>query len=131
MSLNSENGLKNLLDKIKSLYAKDIHYLAYMANDRFETFHRPAEMSIVGELTTGVLADRTLKHANITLEKQQLVHTTLTLLTYESMKKQFNVIYDSSFESATSTSGIKKAFFSKSDGNYYCNKKRDFKEQNS
>ena len=88
-------------------------------------------MSIVGELTTGVLADRTLKHANITLEKQQLVHTTLTLLTYESMKKQFNVIYDSSFESATSTYGIEKVFFSKSDGNYYCNKKRYFKEQNS
>ena len=106
MSLNSENGLKNLLDKIKSFYEKDIHSLAYMANDRFEAFHRPAQMSIVGELTTGVLADRTLKHANITLEKQQLVHTTLTLLTYESMKKQFNVIYDSSFESATSTSGI-------------------------
>ena len=131
MSLNSENGLKNLLDKIKSLYAKDIHSLAYMAKDTFETFHRPAEMSIVGVLTTGVLVNRALKHANITLEKQQLVHTTLTLLTYESMKKQFNVIYDSSFESATSTSGIKKVFFSKSDGNYYCNKKRDFKQQNS
>ena len=61
-----------------------------MANDMFETFHRSAGMSIADylnefeqlynqtkhcdmELTTGVLADRALKHANITLEKQQLV----------------------------------------------------------
>ena len=61
-----------------------------MANNMFETFHRSAEMSIADylneserlynqtkhcdmKLTTGVLADRALKHANITLEKQQLV----------------------------------------------------------
>ena len=119
-----------MLDTIRSLYAKNIHSLAYMANDTFEKFHPSAEMSIAGVLTTVVLADRAVKHANITIEKQQLVHTTLTSLTYESMNKQFNVIYDSSFESATSKSGIKEVFFSKSDGNYY-NKKRDFKQQNS
>ena len=118
-----------MLDKIKSLYAKDIHSLAYMANDTFEKFHPPAEMSIAGVLTTVVLADRAVKHANITIEKQQLVHTTLTSLTYESMNKQFNVIHDSSFESATF--GIKEVFSSKSDGNYNYNKKRDFKQQNS
>ena len=72
-SLNSENGLKILLDKIKSLYAKDIQSLAYIAYDKFETFHRPVEMNIVDylneferlynhikqydmELPTGVLA---------------------------------------------------------------------------
>ena len=93
-----------MLDKIKSIYAKDIHPLAYMAYDKFETFHRPVEMSIVDylneferlynqikhydmELPTGVLAYRVLKNANITHEKQQLVRATLTLLTYENMKK--------------------------------------------
>ena len=52
-------------------------------------------------------------------------------MTYESKKKQLKVIYDGSFESATSTSGIKEGvFFSKSDSNYYYNKKRDFMQQN-
>ena len=45
------------------------------------------------------------------------------------MKKQLKAIYDSSFESRTSTSGVKeKVFFffsSKSDGNYDFNKKKD------
>ena len=46
------------------------------------------------------------------------------------MKKQLKAIYNSSFESRTSTSGIKeKVFFfffpSKSDGNYDFNKKKD------
>ena len=93
-----------MLDKIKSIYAKDIHPLAYMAYDKFETFHRPVEMSIVDYLNeferlynqikhydmglpTGVLAYRVLKNANITHKKQQLVRATLTLLTYENMKK--------------------------------------------
>ena len=45
------------------------------------------------------------------------------------MKKQLKAIYDSSFESTTSTSGIKEKglgfFFSKSDGNYDYNQKKD------
>ena len=97
VSLNSENGLKFLLDKIKSLYAKDIHSLAYIAYNKFETFHRSDEMSIVDyfneseplfnqikhcymELPTGVLTYRVLKNANITQEKK-LVRGTLTSLT--------------------------------------------------
>ena len=77
------------------------------------------------ELPTGVLAYRVLKNANITHEKQQLVCATLTLLTYENMKKQLKAIYDSSSESATLTSGIKEdIFFAKSDSNYDHNKKR-------
>ena len=69
-----------------------------MAYNKFETFHRPVEMSIVDylneserlynqikhdtELPIGVLAYRVLKNANITHEKQQLVCATLTLLTF-------------------------------------------------
>ena len=130
-SLNSENGLKFLLDKTKSLYAKDIHSLAYMAYNKFETFHRPDEVGIVDylneserllnqikhydmELPTGVLAYRVLKNANITHKKKKLVRGTLTSLTYESMKKQLKAIYDSSLESATSTSlELKKKYFFK------------------
>ena len=53
------------------------------------------------------------------------------MLIYESMKKQVKAICDSSFESATPTSGIQEGVFSsKSDGNYHYNKKRAFKQQN-
>ena len=48
--LNSENGLNILLDKIKNLFVKYIHSLAYMTYGKFETFHRPDEMSIVDYL---------------------------------------------------------------------------------
>ena len=84
------------------------------------------------ELPTVVLAHRVLKNANITHEKQQLVRTTLTSLTYESMKKQLKAIYDSSFESEHQhLERIKEeVFFPKSDGNYDYNKKRHFKQQN-
>ena len=147
--LNSENGLKILLDKIKSLYTKDIHSLAYIAYDKFQTFHSPVEMNIVDylneferlynqikqydmELPTGVLADRVLKNANITHEKQQLLRATLNSLIYENMKKQLKAIYDSSFDStSTQTTGIEEeVFYSKSDGKNDYNKKREFKQQN-
>ena len=36
--LNSEDGFKILLDKIKSLYVKDIHSLAYMAYNNLKHF---------------------------------------------------------------------------------------------
>ena len=39
------------------------------------------------KLSTGGLAYRFLKNANITHEKQQLVRATLTSLTYDNVKK--------------------------------------------
>ena len=45
--LNKDDGLTVLITKIKSLYAKDINALAYMAYDQFENFKRLYEMSIV------------------------------------------------------------------------------------
>ena len=36
--LNKDNGLNTLITKIKTLYAKDINALAYMAYDQFENF---------------------------------------------------------------------------------------------
>lgn len=48
--LNNENGLSILFIKIKSLYPKGIHYLAYTTHDKFQTCHHPVEMSIVDYL---------------------------------------------------------------------------------
>ena len=45
--LSSDNGLSILLEKIKELYAKDKHSLAYKAYDTFETFHIPSDMNII------------------------------------------------------------------------------------
>ena len=45
-SLSSNDGLSILLEKIKGLYAKDEHSLAYMAHDTSETFHRPRDINI-------------------------------------------------------------------------------------
>ena len=45
--LNKDDGLTVLITKIKSLHAKDINALAYMAYDQFKNFKRPDGMSIV------------------------------------------------------------------------------------
>ena len=80
--LNKDNGLNTLITKIKTLYAKDINALAYMAYDQFENFKRPDEMTIVDYineferlnnkirqfdmvLPTGVLVYKVLNNANI------------------------------------------------------------------
>ena len=39
--LNKDNGLNTLITKIKTLYAKGINALAYMAYDQFENFKDP------------------------------------------------------------------------------------------
>ena len=102
--LNKDNGLNTLITKIKTLYAKDINALAYMAYDQFENFKRPDEMTIVDYineferlnnkirqfdmvLPTGVLAYKVLNNANISSEKKQLIRATVVSLTYENMKK--------------------------------------------
>ena len=46
--LNSENSVNILVNKLKSLFAKDINQVAYLAYDKFETFKRPIDMSMVG-----------------------------------------------------------------------------------
>ena len=109
--LNSQNGIALLIAKLKGLFAKDSNQAAYLAYDKFETFKRPATMTIVDfineferlyndikkhemDLPTGVLAYRSLKSANISEDKQQLARATLPSFSYECMKKQLKAIYD-------------------------------------
>ena len=116
--LNKENWLNALITKIKTLYAKDINALAYMTYDQFENFKRPDEITIADYikeferlnnkihqfdmvLPTGVLAYKVLNNINISLEKKQLISTTIVLSTYENMIKQLQAIYDSSANSST------------------------------
>ena len=132
--LNKDNGLNTLITKIKTLYAKDINALAYMAYDQFENFKRPDEMTIVDYineferlnnkirqfdmvLPTGVLAYKVLNNANISSEKKQLIRATVVSLTYENMTKQLKAIYDSSANSSAN-----ELVDIKSEPVYYANK---------
>ena len=45
--LHSENGVKIIIEKLKSLYAKDVNQAAFMAYENFENFTRPEGMSIL------------------------------------------------------------------------------------
>ena len=44
--LSNHNGVKIITDKLDTLYLKDKAQMAYEAYDKFEKFHRPADMSI-------------------------------------------------------------------------------------
>ena len=84
--LNSDNGVDILVNKLKSLFTKDINQAAYLAYDKFETFKRHIDMSMVDfinefetfyknirkyemELPTGLLGCRLLKSAEISEDK--------------------------------------------------------------
>ena len=57
---------------IKSLYAKDMHSLAYMAYDKFQTFHRPVEVSMVDYLNEFERLYNQIKHHDMELPKGAL-----------------------------------------------------------
>ena len=98
--LNSEHGVDILVNNLKSLFAKNINQAPYLAYDKYETFKRPTDMSMIDfinikyemELPTGVLAYRLLKSAEISEDKQQLAKATLTSFLYECMKRQLKAI---------------------------------------
>ena len=91
--LNSENGVDILVNKWKPLFAKDINQAVYLAYDKFETFKRPIDMSMVDferlnnnikkyemELPTGVLPYRLLISEEISEDKQQLNNINFILI---------------------------------------------------
>ena len=91
--LNSENSVDILVNKWKPLFAKDINQAVYLAYDKFETFKRPIDMSMVDferlnnnikkyemELPTGVLTYRLLISEEISEDKQQLNNINFILI---------------------------------------------------
>ena len=114
-----------------------------MAYDKFENFKRPDDMNIVDninelerlnkhikhfdmELPTGALAYKVLKSANISNQKQQLIHATTVTLTYDNMKRQLKAIFDSS-----TTSTDSERIDVKSEPIFYVNKHTDGRYQDS
>ena len=59
--LNSENGADILVNKLKSLFAKDINQAAYLAYNKFETFKRPIDMSMIDFINEFETLDNNIK----------------------------------------------------------------------
>ena len=87
--LTDDQGVKKLIEKLDSLYLKDINQSAYAAYECFEMYRRPKEMNMKEflnnferlynrlkvyqmELPDGILAYRVLKSANLSEENEKL-----------------------------------------------------------
>lgn len=103
--ISGDEGVKNIISKLNTLYLKDKTQSAYEAYDIFEKFRRPSDMSITEyineferlhsktkhygtEMSTDILAYRLLKSANLSEHHQQLAKATIPELKYETMKTQ-------------------------------------------
>ena len=109
--LNAEDGLPKLIAKLDGLFLKDENQRVYAAYEEFETYSRPADMSIDDfisdferlynkvkaykiELPDPVLAYRVLKSANLVQTKVELVRATITTMSYKDMITQLRKLED-------------------------------------
>ena len=110
-TLAAEDGLDQLIVKLRELYAASKEQAMFAGYEKFENFCRPQNMKITDyinefermysvlknyhiELPTVVLCYRLLKSANLPKERRDLARATIAELTYEAMKKQIKAIYD-------------------------------------
>ena len=108
-NLNSEHGVDILVNKLKSLFAKDIDQADYLAYDKFETFKRPSDTSIVDfiqeferlynnikmyemELPKKLSDLKIVKKEEISEDEQHLARATLTSFSHECMMRQLKAI---------------------------------------
>ena len=106
-----QDGVRLILDKLETVFAKDSEQIAFEDCSRFENFFRPDSMSIseyineferlYDKLKThkmsyadGILAYKLLINARISKEKQTMCRATMGTLTFENIKKQLKVIHD-------------------------------------
>ena len=122
--ISGEDGVKNIIAKLDTLYLKDKTQSAYEAYDSFEQFKKPSDMSVseyINEferlksrtesygtsLSSNVLAYRLLKSANLSEQHEQLARATISDLTYEQMKLQLKKIFgDSSMCQRSNSEGF-------------------------
>ena len=106
---NSEDGMKNLYEKLDTLFLEDINQSAFRADETFESYWRLPGTSLENFLIDFgrhvaklkdfnillpelVLAFRALKSANLTLDNEKLVKATVGELTPSSMSGQLRKI---------------------------------------
>ena len=123
--LNSEDGMKNLYEKLDTLFLEDINQSAFRANETFEGYQRPPGTSLENFLIDfglhvaklkdfnillpePVLAFRALKSANLIPDNEKLVKATVGKLTLFSMSGQLWKIMHkhSSDDSSPNTSPV-------------------------
>ena len=123
--LNSVDGMKNLYEKLDTLFLEDVNQSAFRAYETFENYLRLPGTSLedflieFGRLVAKlkdfnillpepVLAFRALKSANITKDNEKLVKTTVSELTLSSILEQLRKIMHghSSSHSSPNTSPV-------------------------
>ena len=100
-----ENGVDAIIERLSKLLKKDSTITKYQALEAFETFRRPASMSIQAFLNEfdkrlyktksygtvppcDILAYRLLKSANLSNNHEELIKATIPELKYDLMKDQ-------------------------------------------
>ena len=123
--INCDDGVKNVLAKLDTLYVRDKVQTAYEAYDRFEKFQRNSEMSMSDfmieferllsktksfgtTMSSDLLAYRLLKAANIPEQQQHFARATVKELTYEEMKSQLKKNFGDSCSSDSDGSAMVK-----------------------
>ena len=123
-TLNTDNGMKLLYDKLDELYKGDENREAFFTFETFETYKRPKEMSIGDyliafnrlvaklkdnaiELPEPVLAYRVLKSAGLNPEEEKIIRATVKELKLKDMSDQLKKVRKSYY--AEETEDIKKA----------------------
>ena len=110
--LNSDGGMKTLLDKLDGLYLKDENQQLYVCLKKFEQHKRPSSQTIndyINELERlcnklkfykivypdAAVAYRLLESANLPKERSELIRTTVDKLEYKLVKAQLRKLEDS------------------------------------
>ena len=149
--ISATDGVKQIINKLDSLFLKDKTQSAFEAYDCFEKFRRPAEMSMsdyINEferlkskiesykmsLSTDVMAYRLLKSANLSETHEQLAKATIPELTYDAMKTQLRKIFGDVSQSKTERCDLgavkaEPSFYQSSNRgyNYEKSKKKQFR----
>ena len=138
-SLQGDNGVKVLLDKLRALYAKDEAQVLFQIIEEFETYQRPDGLDIKDFLNEwdrkyekckakkatwqdNVLAHKLLKAANIDQDKQLLIRATISGLTVDEVKKQIRAVFDrTASASASNASAGSDTSFVKVEPTYFGN----------
>ena len=143
--LSSENGVNLILEKLDGLYKKDENQLIYVSLKNYEQHIRQKDQTIddyINEFERrynklknyGIIypdtavAYRLLEGANLTMESNKLVRTTITTFDFKSTKAQLRKLEDSaaSCSSKTDVPIIK----SEPDDTFYSNEQNEDQHSN-
>ena len=108
----AETGAATMLEHLDRMFPKDESVTAFEAYEEFESYERPAELSMNDyctefnrrlskvkasgtQLSEHVLAYRMLRSANLSDAEIQLVKATITIMNYENMTKQLKRVFHS------------------------------------